>query len=363
MIFNIASIRPVAVIVDACSHRAGGGLTYLSNLLPRLAREPGIGAVIAVVEPPAVLAGLLEGTEVRVVRRRGPGGVPGRLLWEAGALSRQPLIGLGRYGAGAVLVAPNAMLPRRTAVATVAVAQNILPFLSSRPRTLVQRAAIAQTLKWADGAIFVSEAMRRAAGRITALPPLARVIPYGLGDAFRPPISGDPLRRGIVVVTDRNPHKRLDLALAAWTGLGPHRPPLRVLGADRSGPAPPGVSFESGLSAAEVAGALRGASLLVLPSRAESFGLPALEALACETPLVVSDIPALREVSGGHAVFVSSDRADHWTEAIRVALSAPAPTAAGRQWALRFSWERAAAATAATLLEAYRAHARRSPRR
>jgi glycosyltransferase involved in cell wall biosynthesis len=349
VIFNIASIRPLAVIVDACSHRTGGGLTYLSNLLPLLAREPGIGAVIAVVEPPAALAGLLDGTEVRVVRRRGPGGVAGRLFWEACAL--------GRGGDGAVVLAPNSMLPRKPPAATVAVAQNMLPFVSSRPRTLVQRAATERTLRWADGAIFVSEAMRRAVGRVTALPARARVIPHGLEDAFRVPVTGGRPRRGIVVVADRNPHKRLGLALAAWTRLGRDRPPLRVLGADRFEAGPPGTSFESGLSAAEVADAMRRAALVVVTSRAESFGFPALEALACETPLVVSDIPALREVTGGHAVFVNSDRAEHWSEAVRVALHAPALVAVGREWALRFTWEQTASATAAILLEAHRAHA------
>jgi hypothetical protein len=62
-------------------------------------------------------------------------------------------------------------------------------------------------------------------------------------------------------------------------------------------------------------------------------------------------------VTGGHAVFVNSDRADDWTEAVRVALRAPAATGAGREWALRFTWRRTASATAAILLDAHRAHA------
>src|SRR5699024_11091331 len=44
---------------------------------------------------------------------------------------------------------------------------------------------------------------------------------------------------------------------------------------------------------------LAGASALVLPSVDEGFGLPALEAMACDVPVVCSDIPVLREVTGG----------------------------------------------------------------
>ncbi len=253
---------------------------------------------------------------------------------------------------GFVVLSPNAILPRRLPSPVIAVPQNILPFISSGPRPWVQRAAILRTLQFATGAVFVSEEMRRQVARFTKLPALQRVIHHGLGEPFRATV-GNVKRDGIVLLADRNPHKRLDLLLTAWHRLGPSRPALRVVGAARSGsPLDAEVTFDPWLAPAAVANALRAARLAVVPSIAESFGLPALEALACETPLLVSDIPALREVTGGHAMYVDSDRGEVWADAIRATLATAPRTVAGREWALRFSWERSAAAMAALLIDA-----------
>jgi glycosyltransferase involved in cell wall biosynthesis len=46
-----------------------------------------------------------------------------------------------------------------------------------------------------------------------------------------------------------------------------------------------------------------GAALVALPSLAEGFGLPAVEAAACGAPVVLSDIPAHRETLGDDALF------------------------------------------------------------
>lgn len=65
-----------------------------------------------------------------------------------------------------------------------------------------------------------------------------------------------------------------------------------------------------------LAAVYRHSALLVMPSEREGFGLPLLESLACGTPVVASDIPALREVGGDAATYCAVGEVDAWTAAI-----------------------------------------------
>lgn len=65
-----------------------------------------------------------------------------------------------------------------------------------------------------------------------------------------------------------------------------------------------------------VAAVYRRAALVLMPSDREGFGLPVVEALACGTPVVASDIPALREVGGEAAVFCSAGDRAAWVETV-----------------------------------------------
>jgi len=68
--------------------------------------------------------------------------------------------------------------------------------------------------------------------------------------------------------------------------------------------------------------------MLLLTSDREGYGLPVLEAFAAGKPVVASDIPALRESSGGLATFAPPDSLHDWVAAVEAVLSAGDPTGA-----------------------------------
>lgn len=100
---------------------------------------------------------------------------------------------------------------------------------------------------------------------------------------------------------------RLVAAHRAATAAGADVPPLVLAGpaGRESGLADhPGVLLAGFLDDADLRATVAGCTALVLPSLDEGFGLPVLESLACGRPVVVSDVPALREVAGPYGVVV-----------------------------------------------------------
>jgi glycosyltransferase involved in cell wall biosynthesis len=93
-----------------------------------------------------------------------------------------------------------------------------------------------------------------------------------------------------------------------------------------------------------------GAAALAVPSWYEGFGLPALEALACGTPVVAADLPALREVLSDQAELVPPGDADALADALLRVLDDPGgepARAARRARAAGFTWDACARATLA----------------
>jgi glycosyltransferase involved in cell wall biosynthesis len=68
---------------------------------------------------------------------------------------------------------------------------------------------------------------------------------------------------------------------------------------------------------AELRGLLSGARALLMPSFAEGFGLPIIEALEAGTPVIASDLPVYREVVGGIPTYLDPDDSTAWESTIR----------------------------------------------
>jgi glycosyltransferase involved in cell wall biosynthesis len=126
------------------------------------------------------------------------------------------------------------------------------------------------------------------------------------------------------------------------------------------------VRFVNGISDAELADVVGSAEVACVPSLYEGFSLPTVEAMACETPLVVSRAGAIPEViglDGECADLVTPGDVGELAAALEGLLDDPARRArmgaAGRERALaEYSWRAVAAATAAAYERAidHRAH-------
>jgi glycosyltransferase involved in cell wall biosynthesis len=151
-----------------------------------------------------------------------------------------------------------------------------------------------------------------------------------------------------------DPRKRVaELARA------PRTMPLVLVGpASRWARELPSVTVTGEVTDDELAAIYTGAHALVFPSDEEGFGLPPVEALACGTPVVACDVPALREVLDGRAILRDVNDVDGLLAA---AESARRPAPAPPPW----SWRDAAEATWKVYEEALANHdgEARRPRR
>jgi glycosyltransferase involved in cell wall biosynthesis len=123
------------------------------------------------------------------------------------------------------------------------------------------------------------------------------------------------------------PRKRIDVLLEILRGVRQTAAGVRLLRVGGSlTPAQRGLAKRLGVADAivelpfmrrsELAALYRRASILVLPSDREGFGLPVVEAMACGTPVVASAIPALQEAGGSAAAYCPPGDSRRWVPTI-----------------------------------------------
>ncbi len=104
-----------------------------------------------------------------------------------------------------------------------------------------------------------------------------------------------------------SPYKNFERIIKAFDLVGGGKD-LKLVIAGRSDPKihqeRRGVRFLGGVSDEELAALFTGAEALVFPSLYEGFGLPILDAFACQIPVVTSNLSSMSEIAGDAAILV-----------------------------------------------------------
>jgi alpha-1,3-rhamnosyl/mannosyltransferase len=217
-------------------------------------------------------------------------------------------------------------------VLTLLDAMHLAPETGSPWLMRTQFAIALRHARGANLAITSSEFSRRELIRRAGFPAeRLRVVPLGTPPRGTTPPerpAAAPARPFALVVGANRPHKNLRMLVEAWRMLGEARPLdlVSVGPMDARFPALDRLARDAGVQGAHTLGLVppaqldwlyEHATLVVFPSRYEGFGFPLLEAAARGTPVIASDIPALRELGEGVARFVASDDAAAWAREVR----------------------------------------------
>lgn len=217
------------------------------------------------------------------------------------------------------------------------------------------------------------------AARVDTIAPGADLQRYAPGDraAARVSLGLDPAEVVLTFVGRIQPLKAPDVLLRAAAELMSRRPglALRVLvvggpsGSGRESPAALSelaghlgiaahVTFLPPRTAEQLVAVYRASDVVAVPSHSESFGLVALEAQACGTPVVAADVGGLGTAvaHGRSGLLVASHRTDDWADALDLLVTEPQLRArlalAAPEHAAQFSWDRTADALLATYARA-----------
>ncbi|MFL6014506.1 MAG: glycosyltransferase family 4 protein, partial [Gaiellaceae bacterium] len=323
---------------DVLGRERTGDETYVENLLRRLpAAADGAFRLAAVTRHPELVP---EGVEpLRLAAHR----QELRMAWTLPRLLRRVRPALAHFQYALPLACP---CPAVVTVHDLSFERD--PELMSRRDRAIFRVVVPRAVRRARVVFAVSERTRRDLIDLYRTPADKIVVtPNAVDSAFTP--DGEPdgyllfvgaVQRRKNPLAAANAAKDVGLPLVV---VGPQKEPALARELERRG-----ADLRGYVEKAELAALYRRALCVVLPSRFEGFGLPVLEAMACGTPVVAADEPALREVGGDAAIYADDAGL---ADAVRRALAdRDAWSRAGVERARLFSWDE----TARRVVDGYR---------
>lgn len=360
--------------VSSAVHQRAGLARYARDLTRALITQYGDEHAFGLFyngSAQGVLPPGLEGIPARTVR---PGYKPWRLAVWAGQL----------LGAGFDPLLPDAalfhatehlLLPLRHTPTVLTVHDlifHLFPAYHKRLNYWFLNAAMPLFVRRASALITVSESGKRDLMRLYGVPPDKITVVYeAASPAFRPAATGQVQavreryglpERYLIALGTIEPRKNLIRLVSALRILRQQDPQLALVIVGGTGwlyqdffrqleelEDPRAVLLPGYVPDEELAAMLSGAAALVLASLYEGFGLPILEAMACATPVVCSDVSSMPELGGDAARYFdpqdTGEMADVIAQVLRDGDLQAEMRRRGVEQAAQFSWRRAARET------------------
>jgi glycosyltransferase involved in cell wall biosynthesis len=249
----------------------------------------------------------------------------------------------------------------------------LFPHLHILPKRVFFRTFIQLSRRRAAAIIADSESTRQDAIRLANVPPgKIHTVLLGVTPDFHP--ESDPAalqsvrqmynlpERFLLFVGLLEPRKNLPVLLQAFASLPPQQPQAKLVIVGRQGwmyqqtlqlvqslGLEQQVHFTGYVNQADLPRVYNLAEMAVYPSTYEGFGLPVLEAMACGTPVITTNVSSMPEIAGEAGVMVPPGDMTALAQAIERLLSDPLErqrrAALGLERAAQFTWERTAAET------------------
>jgi glycosyltransferase involved in cell wall biosynthesis len=363
---------PIYIDVSSAVHAKAGIGRYASSLARALASlQPGRLALFYNRGKHTHLPAGLESLPARTIRA---GYKPWRMAVWLGQLAG---VGFDRLVSDAELfhATEHLLLPLR-GVPTVLTVHDMIfklfPQYQKRLNFWYLNATMPLYCRRADAIVTVSESSKRDIVTHYGLDPAKVTVIYeGASPEFvpAPPAAVEKVRRGyglpdrfLLHVGTIEPRKNLTRLVEALQQLRDEGVAIPLVVAGGKGwlyddffrrleelPVRDDVHFPGYIPADDLPMLYNAATMVAVPSVYEGFGLPVLEAMACGTPVVCSDVSSLPEIGGGAARYFDPYDVERMVEAIRAVWTDADLQAEmgqrGLEQAAKFSWERAAQET------------------